>query len=43
MDLVERVLEGDRRAVARAISMVEDGADGLEELSAGLFPHTGHA
>jgi GTPase len=43
VDLVERVLEGDRRAVARAISMVENGADGLEELSAGLFPHTGRA
>jgi LAO/AO transport system kinase len=43
VDLVERVLEGDRRAVARAISMVEDGAEGLEELSAGLFPHTGNA
>ncbi len=43
MDLVERVLEGDRRAVARAISMVEDGADGLEDLSAGLFAHTGRA
>jgi LAO/AO transport system kinase len=43
VDLVERVLEGDGRAVARAISMVEDGADGLEELSAGLFPHTGRA
>jgi LAO/AO transport system kinase len=43
VDLVERVLEGDRRAVARAISMVEDGADGLEDLSAGLFPHTGRA
>ncbi len=43
VDLVEGVLEGDPRAVARAISMVEDGADGLEELSAGLFPHTGRA
>jgi LAO/AO transport system kinase len=43
VDLVERVLEGDRRAVARAISMVEDGAEGLEELSTGLFPHTGNA
>jgi LAO/AO transport system kinase len=43
VDLVERVLEGDPRAVARAISMVEDGAEGLEELSAGLFPHTGRA
>jgi LAO/AO transport system kinase len=41
--LAERVLQGDRRAVARAISMVEDGAEGLAELSAGLYPHTGDA
>jgi GTPase len=39
----QRVLQGDRRAVARAISMVEDGADGLAELSAALYPHTGDA
>ena len=39
--LVQRILEGDRRAVARAISMVEDGADDLPELSAGLYAHTG--
>jgi len=43
MDLVDGVLRGDPRAVARAISMVEDGAEGLEELSAGVFPHTGRA
>jgi LAO/AO transport system kinase len=43
VDLVGGVLGGDPRAIARAISMVEDGADGLEELSAGLFPHTGRA
>lgn len=43
MDLAEGVLAGDRRAVARAISMVEDGAEGLEELSSALFPHTGRA
>ena len=43
MDLVEQILEGDRRGVARAISMVEDGDEGLAELSAGLFPHTGRA
>ena len=43
MDLGEGVLAGDRRAVARAISMVEDGAEGLEELSSALFPHTGRA
>ena len=41
--LVEQILAGDRRAVARAISMVEDGSDGLAELSAGLYPHTGTA
>jgi LAO/AO transport system kinase len=43
VDLVERILEGDRRAIARAISMVEDGAEGLAQISAGLFPHTGRA
>jgi LAO/AO transport system kinase len=41
--LVERVLAGERRAMARAISLVEDGARELEELSAGLYPHTGNA
>jgi LAO/AO transport system kinase len=39
--LVDDVLHGDPRAVARAISMVEDGDEGLAELSAALFPHTG--
>ena len=41
--LVERVRSGDRRAVARAISMVEDGSADLAALSAGLFPFTGGA
>ncbi|MBI4261892.1 MAG: methylmalonyl Co-A mutase-associated GTPase MeaB [Actinobacteria bacterium] len=41
--LIERVLAGDRRGIARAISMVEDGAEGLPELSAGLYPRTGRA
>ncbi|HEU4526373.1 MAG TPA: methylmalonyl Co-A mutase-associated GTPase MeaB [Actinomycetota bacterium] len=43
VELVERIVAGDRRAVARAISMVEDGAEGLPELSAELFPSTGRA
>jgi len=43
VDLVEGVLGRDPRAIARAISMVEDGDEGLEALSAGLFPHTGRA
>ena len=42
-ELVEKVLAGDRRGIARAISMVEDGADGLAELSAGIYPRTGDA
>ena len=37
------VLEGDRRATARAISMVEDGADDLPKLIEGLFSQTGNA
>src|SRR4051794_19508803 len=41
--LADGVLSGDRRAVARAISMVEDGADGLAELSARIYPRTGNA
>src|SRR5919199_334160 len=39
--LIERVLAGDARAVARAISKVEDGAGDSSELLKALFPHTG--
>src|SRR5256885_8260767 len=39
--LSERVLAGDARAVARAISKVEDGAADSSELMRALFPHTG--
>ncbi|HXF38022.1 MAG TPA: methylmalonyl Co-A mutase-associated GTPase MeaB [Actinomycetota bacterium] len=41
--VVEGVLAGEPRAVARAISLVEDGAEDLEELSAALYPRTGRA
>ena len=41
--LVDGVRAGDRRAVARAISMVEDGDAELPELSARVFPLTGGA
>jgi LAO/AO transport system kinase len=43
MELVEGVRAGDRRAIARAISLVEDGSDELEDLSAALFGDTGSA
>jgi LAO/AO transport system kinase len=41
--LVAGVLAGDRRAVARAISLVENGRPELEELSAGIYAGTGRA
>ena len=41
--LVGEVLAGDRRAVARAISLVEDGRPELERLSAGIYGATGRA
>jgi LAO/AO transport system kinase len=41
--LAEKVLAGDRRAVARAISLVEDGSSELAALSEALYPRTGRA
>ena len=41
--IVTGVLAREPRAIARAISLVEDGDDGLPALSAGVFPHTGSA
>jgi LAO/AO transport system kinase len=40
-ELVTRVLKGEARAVARAISKVEDGAEDAAELMRAVFPHTG--
>src|SRR5919206_3120226 len=39
--LIERVLAGEPRAVARAISKVEDGAADAAGLMRAVFPHTG--
>lgn len=41
--LAERVLNGERRAIARAISYVEDDHPDKTELMRELFPHTGGA
>jgi LAO/AO transport system kinase len=43
LDLVERVLAGEPRAVARAIRAVDDRAPGYLEILKGLWPHTGRA
>lgn len=41
--LIEKILAGETRAVARAISKVEDGVDGAAELMKSIFAHTGRS
>ncbi|MEO8078709.1 MAG: nucleoside-triphosphatase, partial [Acidobacteriota bacterium] len=41
--LSERVLSGDARAIARAISLIEDEDAAGAELVRRIFPHTGRA
>ncbi len=43
VELVDGVLAGDRRAVARLISHIEDERPGVREAIARLTPHTGRA
>ncbi|GGM35592.1 LAO/AO transport system kinase [Longimycelium tulufanense] len=42
-DLVDRARQGQPRALARLISLVEDASPQLREVAAALAPHTGHA
>jgi LAO/AO transport system kinase len=42
-DLAQRLLDGDRRALARAISLVEDDRPEGWALVREIYPHTGHA
>ena len=42
-DLVARARDGESRAVARLVSMVEDGSPQLREVMAALTPYAGHA
>jgi LAO/AO transport system kinase len=42
-EMVERARKGDPRAVARLISLVEDAAPLLREVTASLVTHAGHA
>jgi LAO/AO transport system kinase len=41
--LVERALEGDRRSIAKVISLVERGGDGARAVIERLHPRTGNA
>jgi LAO/AO transport system kinase len=42
-ELGERVLKGDRIAISKAISAIENRDRGSDDLLKRLFPHTGHA
>jgi len=42
-DLIQRALRGERRSVARLISLVEDGGADLGAAMRSLYPHTGTA
>lgn len=42
-DLAARILRGDRKAAARAISLIEDDAPGAAALLDALYPSTGRA
>ncbi|MFN2447557.1 MAG: methylmalonyl Co-A mutase-associated GTPase MeaB [Vicinamibacterales bacterium] len=41
--LADRVLTGDTRAIARAISLIEDEAPAAADVIRAIFPRTGHA
>jgi len=41
--IVDQVLNGDKRATAKLISMIEDDERGASEALAAIFPHTGRA
>ncbi|MCA1694603.1 MAG: methylmalonyl Co-A mutase-associated GTPase MeaB [Actinobacteria bacterium] len=41
--LIERALTGERRAIARLISLVEDGSNDLGPIMRALYPRTGNA
>ena len=43
VDLIDKVLNGDTRSIARAITTVENGVEGSVELMKGIFPKTGKA
>ncbi|MCS7283891.1 MAG: methylmalonyl Co-A mutase-associated GTPase MeaB [Anaerolineae bacterium] len=43
VELVSRVLTGDRRALARLISQIEDEEPSVQEALSALHPHTGRA
>lgn len=43
MDFAQKILEGDRRALARAITLLENRAPQADSLLPSLYPHSGNA
>lgn len=43
MDIVAELLNGNRLALSRAITAIENGTDEATEIMTKLYPHTGHA
>lgn len=43
MEIVERLLKGDKRAVAKAISILEDNDREASDILVAIYPHTGNA
>src|ERR1041384_2996592 len=43
LPLIDRLLSGETRAIARAITQVENGAENASELMKAVFPNTGKA
>lgn len=43
LDVVQQLLAGRRRALARALTMVENQQPGVQAMLAALYPHTGKA
>src|SRR3974377_258472 len=43
MDLVQKILDGDPRAAARLMTMIEDGTAQCISILKCLYPHTGKA
>jgi LAO/AO transport system kinase len=42
-DITKKILEGDRRSIAQAISAVEDGSRVSEQILSSLYKHTGRS
>src|SRR5205809_3834157 len=42
-DLIAKILNGESRSIARAISLAENGGPSAADLMKGIFPRTGRA